>query len=68
MYKSGARGRQSRGALLELPAPLSSSSSVSFVLFWVTSASMSQQLAAGRALHGRKFSASSAGGGVSFLP
>uniref|UniRef100_A0A8V0ZVZ3 IF rod domain-containing protein n=1 Tax=Gallus gallus TaxID=9031 RepID=A0A8V0ZVZ3_CHICK len=65
MYKSGARGRQSRGALLELPAPLSSSSSVSFVLFWVTSASMSQQLAAGRALHGRKFSASSAGGGVS---
>ncbi|XP_042693028.1 keratin, type II cytoskeletal 7-like [Centrocercus urophasianus] len=65
VYKGGARGWQSRGALLELPAPLSSCSPVSFVLSWVTSTSMSQQLAAGRALHGRKFSASSASGGMS---
>ncbi|XP_065606176.1 keratin, type II cytoskeletal 7-like [Cyrtonyx montezumae] len=55
----------SRRVHFKLLAPLSSISPVPLVLFWVTLASMSQQLAAGRALYSRKFSASSAAGGVS---
>ncbi|XP_051497341.1 LOW QUALITY PROTEIN: keratin, type II cytoskeletal cochleal-like [Apus apus] len=61
VYKGGAEGCQSRGALSELQALLSSS------LFPSTaSASMSQQLSAGRSFHGRKFFSSfSAVSGVS---
>ncbi|XP_035759586.1 LOW QUALITY PROTEIN: keratin, type II cytoskeletal 7-like [Egretta garzetta] len=61
VYKGGAQGCGSKGALFELHARLSSS-----ILSSITSASMSQQLSAGRSLHGRNFfSASSAAGGMS---
>ncbi|XP_050571946.1 LOW QUALITY PROTEIN: keratin, type II cytoskeletal 2 epidermal-like [Cygnus atratus] len=62
VYKGGSQGCQSRGALFEL---LSSSSPTSLILSLVTSASMSQQLSAGRCRHGRNFSASSVVSGVS---
>ncbi|XP_074989699.1 LOW QUALITY PROTEIN: keratin, type II cytoskeletal cochleal-like [Calonectris borealis] len=61
VYKGGAQGSRSRGALFELHALLSSS-----ILSSIASASMSQQLSAGRSLHGRKFfSSSSAMSGMS---
>ncbi|XP_059688591.1 LOW QUALITY PROTEIN: keratin, type II cytoskeletal 7-like [Gavia stellata] len=60
-YKGGAHGCQSRGALLELHALLSSG-----IFSSITPASMSQQLSAGRSLHRKKFfSSSSAASGMS---
>lgn len=60
--KEALRGVRAEGPLFEL---LSSSSPTSLILSPTTSASMSQQLSAGRCLHGRNFSASSAVSGVS---
>ncbi|KAI6062497.1 Keratin, type II cytoskeletal-like isoform X1 [Aix galericulata] len=60
--KEALRGVRAEGPLFEL---LSSSSPTSLILSPATSASMSQQLSAGRCLHGRNFSASSAVSGVS---
>ncbi|XP_042652825.1 LOW QUALITY PROTEIN: keratin, type II cytoskeletal 7-like [Tyto alba] len=61
VYKGGAQGCQIRGACFQLHALLSSS-----ILSSITTASMSQQLSAGRSFHGRKiFLSSSAASGMS---